>query len=125
LFDLEITPFHPIKVAGAKSWQFPINVPGQDFLFAFNGPVYNLVLEKGGVSVTVDGIQCVTLAHGLKDDQVVEHAYFGTHAIVDDLKNEAGFAFGFVEYAQPIFEVSPETGLVCKVRNHDAASSLL
>jgi len=120
LGELEITPFHPVKHA-AGAWVFPVNVPsspgGEDAAFAWHGPVYNVVLD-GGVSITVDGLECITLGHGITGDSVAEHAYFGSRAaVVDDLlrHDAAGFARGFVEFARPTFEHAPDTGLVHRI----------
>ena len=43
----------------------------------------------------VNGICCVTLGHGLKGENV-EHDYFGTEKVVNDLKRFESFEAGFV-----------------------------
>jgi hypothetical protein len=39
--------------------------------------VYNLVLESGHIAM-VNGISCCCLGHGISENDVIRHAYFGT-----------------------------------------------
>ena len=59
-----------------------------------NPLVYNFVLSTGHILV-VDGVACCTLGHGLKGD-VIEHAFYGTQAVVNDLKAFPGWTSGVV-----------------------------
>ncbi|KAL0213132.1 hypothetical protein RCL1_006758 [Eukaryota sp. TZLM3-RCL] len=88
--ELIVTPYHPIKVLG--KWTFPCEVAESfDYETDF---VYNFVLSQGNVAV-VEGVECVTLGHGLKDDEVTRHCYFDG-AIVKDLEGARGFTNGEV-----------------------------
>lgn len=79
--SLLITPYHPVRIAG--EWKFPCDVaPAQRRACA---AVYSFLLREEHV-MTVGGVECVTLAHGLEDNDVVRHAYFGTMRVVEDLK---------------------------------------
>jgi hypothetical protein len=88
-----ITPWHPIinpTVNGNKAWVFPADlVPLQDRLI---DTVYNLVLDSGHV-VDVEGYECVTLGHGFQAP-VVKHEFFGTEAVINDLKKLPGWSVG-------------------------------
>ena len=44
----------------------------------------------------VNNIVCATLGHGLKGEKV-EHPYFGTSQIIQDLKRFPNFSKGFVQ----------------------------
>ena len=49
--------------------------------------IYNFVLDNG-THVIINGIKAITLAHGIVDDIVAKHDYYGTEKVVDDyLKN--------------------------------------
>ena len=90
---LAITPYHPVRVNGR--WQHP-----QDAYAVVErtcDAVYNLVLDAGHV-VCVNGVECVTLGHGLDDGDggVLRHPYLGTQSVINDLRACAGWASGRV-----------------------------
>jgi Mg-chelatase subunit ChlD len=108
---LSITPWHPIRRNG--EWIFPAHVHGyQDRLV---NTVYNLVLSRGHI-IDVEGVQCVTLAHGFVDP-VVKHDFFGTHAVVESMQRQPGFTEG-----RPVFEnlvaIKNEDGVVNRWVDH-------
>ena len=89
----QLTPWHPVRDAAAGGrWRFPLML-GKQAVRACPY-VINLVLDRCH-EVIVDGVACVTLGHGLKGD-VVEHAYWGTAAVVADLSRFPGWERGFV-----------------------------
>ena len=78
---LLITPYHPVRIGGV--WRFPCELTLAQRRACT--AVYSFVLRDEHVMV-VEGVECVTLAHGFEDNDVVRHAYFGTTRVVDDLK---------------------------------------
>jgi Mg-chelatase subunit ChlD len=96
---LKITPWHPMKMVPSEStWHFP-----GDLAKAIGhrkdeqiDEVYTFVMDKGHV-VIVEGFPVCCLGHGFKGP-VIEHAYFGTQAIIDDLKQLDGWEDGSVLY---------------------------
>ena len=76
---LLITPNHPVWQEGR--WVKPHTL-AQPALYSCE-EVFNFVLDKEH-SVTINGVKCVTLGHGLQGENI-EHAYFGTQRIVEDL----------------------------------------
>ena len=50
----------------------------------------NFVLEEGAWCVVVDGVECITLGHGLADPRV-QHPTWGTRAIRRYLESLPGF----------------------------------
>ena len=48
----------------------------------------------------VNGMECVSLGHGLKEGEVVEHEYLGTEKVVEDLKKGEGWERGLVEVGE-------------------------
>jgi len=82
---LLITEHHPVRIGG--EWVFPVDVAGAETKEVPCVWVYNLVLGAVHV-VRVGGVECCTLGHGFTDNAVIEHAYFGTHRVVDDLRRK-------------------------------------
>lgn len=46
--------------------------------------VFNFALDQGH-TVSVNGVECVTLGHGFQED-IVRHAYYGTQRVIVDLR---------------------------------------
>lgn len=105
--SLRITPWHPIQVEG--EWTFPANLP-QTVHEHSSTTVYNVVLESTHM-LYVNGVICVTLAHGIKGS-VVEHEFFGTDAILKDLKKVEGWEIGHVVYQNLTTSRDPSTGRI-------------
>jgi len=97
--DLKITPWHPMKmVASESTWHFPGDLSAAIGHRAEEpiDEVYTFVMDQGHV-VIVEGFPVCCLGHGFKG-AVIEHAYFGTQAIIDDLKQLDGWDDGCVVY---------------------------
>lgn len=95
---LSITSYHPIFYNG--KWCFPIDVGTEEYIYT--PAFYNFVLE-GGHSMVVNGMHCITLAHGIKGDKVAEHEYFGTNKIIEDLSKMEGWRTGLICLKQQTF----------------------
>jgi hypothetical protein len=93
---LVLTPWHPIWDRGR--WAFPhdLSPPQQQQCTS----VWNLVLDSCHM-IDIGGVACVTLAHGFRDDAVVQHSYFGTDRVLRDLQAQpgGGFARGHLRFA--------------------------
>jgi hypothetical protein len=85
--SLCITPWHPLMIDGV--WQYP-----KGFAYTSSEPVYNLVLDCGH-TVDIGGITCCTLAHKFTGP-VIEHPYWGTNKVTNDLMQCPGWTEGFV-----------------------------
>lgn len=122
---LLVTPWHPVKVGG--QWVFPVQTGTLEYVPC--EAVYSFLVEKDDrcnshdgwpfvESVTVDGVVCATLAHGIQGTPIVSHAFFGTHAVVKALQQCEGWASGLVTFqdnanGSPSFLVrEPSSGLV-------------
>jgi hypothetical protein len=57
--------------------------------------VYNLVLESGHY-VRIGNYDVVTLGHHFTDNAVIRHPYFGTNAVIEDLKTKDGWENGYI-----------------------------
>lgn len=89
---LTITPRHPIKVNGI--WMLPQDLSNTSTCPNPSGVVFNLVLETNHV-LLVNGIECITWGHKYADD-VLQHPFFGTEAVLADLAAMPGWSQGLV-----------------------------
>jgi len=131
---LMITPWHPIKSVEG-TWQFPANMATMeevscDFVYSFlvTQPITD-DQHKGAASaysphMLVNGIDCINLAHGIMDDDVASHDFFGTDKVISALSKCKGYTEGIVQFGenndddypvaeQTMFVRDAETGLVC------------
>eukprot|EP00041_Stephanoeca_diplocostata_P041916 m.9475 g.9475 ORF g.9475 m.9475 type:complete len:1095 (-) comp6919_c0_seq1:465-3749(-) len=124
---LLVTPYHPVRVPlGCKdkaegrcaktTWSGRWCMPQSLYpVHEYGGcnAVYNVVLDRGHV-LTINGIDCITLAHGITNHEVLSHPYLGTTRIVDDLANCPGWKEGRVVIADMLRD--PVTSLLCGLR---------
>jgi hypothetical protein len=59
----------------------------------------------------VNEVACVTLGHGFTED-VVQHTYFGTEEVINDMKAMPGWDKGFIDMNQISTRRDTNTGLV-------------
>jgi Mg-chelatase subunit ChlD len=90
---LVITPWHPIRIYGAK-WMFPcMYMLKVDKLYV--DKVYDFVLAGEGIAI-IDKVEVATLGHGFTTDEVIRHDYYGTGAVIQDLMKYPGWDTGRV-----------------------------
>jgi len=88
--DCILTPYHPY-LNEVLHWVVGADTVGQESYPT--GTVYNLVLDKFHIIKTPGGIRACTLAHGFTEN-VIAHPFFGTQAVVEDLKKCSGWSVG-------------------------------
>jgi hypothetical protein len=103
-----ITPWHPIKMNIDSEWVFP-NDLRQSVEHDIN-TVYNLVLDKEHI-ICINGIACVTLGHDIHEG-IVEHEYFGSQKVIEDLKKCEGWDIGRPTYKNLVSVKDPITNKV-------------
>jgi hypothetical protein len=109
---MRVTPWHPVEWQG--KWNFPIHC-GASVVEPCEA-TYNFVLDRQH-SMTIGGVTCVTLGHGLVDESsgdVRASAYWGRD-VLSDLRQMPGFDRGLVEIRRPAIVRSPLTGLVAQL----------
>jgi hypothetical protein len=114
---LIVTPWHPVRING--KWAFPHDIGHETVMECQE--VYNFALDVGHI-IIINGIECVTLGHNFKGD-VIEHPYFGTNKILDDLRAIDFSNDGFIELLPNSTVRNSETGLVSGICRHTATSS--
>ena len=122
---LLLTPWHPVMVDG--KWQFPMDIVGKSQMLKVDC-VFNFVLGKEsgstdeaparGKSLMVNGIKCITLAHGIENDLVATHDFYGTDKVLRALQKYDGYDEGLVKMDECDVQRHDDTGLVCDFR-HD------
>ena len=122
-----ITAFHPLWIASTpvcssiihRNWVFPESIT-DDFITVNNGEyMYDFITDKG-FSVCLVSINSpqqfnvACLGHQCKDNSVIEHEYFGTQSIINDLKMHPGWDNGSITLNKWEFLRKP-SGLVYKL----------
>jgi len=105
--DCILTPYHPY-LDEATNWVLGFDTVGQESYPT--GTVYNLVLDKGHIIKTPGGVRACTLAHGFADQPIVKHPFFGTQAVIEDLKKCSGWSEGRPVYKD--LQVRRENGVI-------------
>jgi hypothetical protein len=100
-----LTPYHPYLDDQGR-WTTGMDTVGSEPVDITI--VYNLVLSNGHI-IDVGGIKACTLGHGFKGP-VIEHPFFGTQAVIDDLKKTAGWSSGYPTYRN--LEVRRSNGVI-------------
>ena len=81
--DLNITPYHPVIKPGSNEWIYPKDI-GE--IHVIRCPkMYTFVLNNRK-SIIVEDYVFATYGHGLSDNFVIQHDFFGTDLVVNDLK---------------------------------------
>ena len=95
--DVRATAWHPCKLPGGERWSFPaeVTMPVVDRDVAY---VYSFLFEdKATGYLSVGGTAVIGLGHGIRNDSVASHPFYGTERVVDALKDCYGFSEGRVD----------------------------
>jgi Mg-chelatase subunit ChlD len=111
---LQITPWHPMREYEGSPWIFPAEHPEGYLKKTPMDGYYNLVLESGHV-VEMNRYDVCTLGHGFTENDCIAHPYFGTDAVLKDLKGYSGWDYGFIMMDPFRLIRSSETGLVIRI----------
>tara|TARA_Y100000741_G_scaffold84689_1_gene62347 strand:- start:1442 stop:3709 length:2268 start_codon:yes stop_codon:yes gene_type:complete len=87
---LYITPWHPIKYN--NKWQFPANIKAP--MIKSCDSIITLVLDNHHIGF-INGYQCIMLGHEYENG-ILNHPYYGTKAIINDMKSNHGWIHGKV-----------------------------
>ena len=102
---LMATPWHPVMVN--DRWTFP-----NDLGDAAEYPcaaVFSFLLEPGFQDMYIEDVPCITLAHGIENDEVATHPFYGTEKVIEAMQKHNGFEDGLVE----VLSVKRDTNLAC------------
>jgi hypothetical protein len=118
--SLYISPWHPVRDGDDGDWTFPAERPDSVNYDEGWHTVFNLVLSCDHVITLENGLQAVTLGHGLRGP-VVSHPYFGSmEAIMADLIPLRGFDHGRPRFRKVHEQRCAHSGIVCGMIDEDA-----
>eukprot|EP01125_Pyxidicula_operculata_P002073 TRINITY_DN12025_c0_g1_i1.p1 TRINITY_DN12025_c0_g1~~TRINITY_DN12025_c0_g1_i1.p1 ORF type:complete len:813 (-),score=221.78 TRINITY_DN12025_c0_g1_i1:118-2556(-) len=89
--DFKITEWHPIRIN--SEWKFPSSIGS--VVEQYVDAVYDFVLDSNH-SVMINGVEVVTLGHSFTGSPVIEHPYFGSYKVIEDLSSMNGWSNGLV-----------------------------
>ena len=104
------TPNHPIKVG--DNW---VNAKtlGKIKTESCN-EVYSFLLKNRNL-IIINDLESATFAHGLDNNDVIQHDYFGTERIVEDFKKMDGWNSGLIVIEPKCIIRDSQTGYVTKI----------
>ena len=92
---LKVTKWHPVRDKSTGKWEFPINLAknvskeyNEEFIYSF--------LVKDSSDMIIEGFTCITLGHGIKNDPVASHNFWGEN-VIESLKHKDGWDQGCVK----------------------------
>ena len=91
-----ITPFHPIYTDRYNEWIFPENYTNATHCINAGEYLYDFILDSGHTVNMQGGFNFVCLGHGITTSPIIQHAYFGTNRIIDDLKDHEDWTNGYI-----------------------------
>jgi len=122
--QLLVTPYHPVKVDQQSDWQFPMDMmlSSNEDQHATAYSVYNLVLKKGQRhnAVIMNGVEAITLAHGITNNATLQHSYFGTDKVVSDLEKTEGWVDGHVVLTESNIKRDTSSGCISHISGMNA-----
>ena len=113
LGELLITPYHPIidMINYEKDWCFPITKHTVreyecNYMYSF--------VTGNRQSLTIERYIFATFGHNLKED-IISHNYFGTDAVINDLKKFNTYNDGYVELVPDMLKRDPNNKMVYQI----------
>lgn len=82
---LIITPTHPVKTSVDAIWQHPQSI--EEKSFSKVSTVYNLILDSHHI-VILNGYIVCTMGHGITDNDIISHPFFGTDKVTQAYKSQ-------------------------------------
>jgi hypothetical protein len=120
--DLILTYWHPVKINGV--WKFPCDIESAiDCSTIYCEAIYSFVIKSDnnshsslrgkGKGIVIGNIECATLGHGILNESVISHPFYGTERVIENLKKSKTYYDGLVVLKPNSVLRSSETNLVC------------
>lgn len=112
--ELYITPYHPVKINDV--WIFPKDLSIEK-LDIYCDSIYSIVLANRGMGngVIIGNIECATLGHGIINDDIIYHPFFGSEKVIENLKLSNNYNNGLVILKENSLIRDPDTKLIIKI----------
>jgi hypothetical protein len=112
---LVVTYWHPVWDEAAWQWAFPCQLPEAVFetvpcTAVYSLGIWDLQSDDWAPSMMIGGWNVATLAHGIQDDEVATHSFFGTTRVIETLQTSSSWPY--VRMRHDCVIRSPETGRV-------------
>jgi hypothetical protein len=101
-----------------EDWYFPYESSNFKKENVTNSYIYNLILNKGHIVELFGNIYASTLNHG-KIGKIIEHPYFGTDLIQNDLMKFSTWNSGFIKLYDYEFIIDENTNTIMGIINTD------
>lgn len=98
---LKSTAWHPVYIPSTKSWAFPIDLAIETATEYHEEFVYSFVVENSQY-MKIEGQYGITLGHGIIDDPVASHSFWGTQSVIKCLQQKEGWKEGVVEISESV-----------------------
>mmetsp|Transcript_9450 Transcript_9450/g.10961 ORF Transcript_9450/g.10961 Transcript_9450/m.10961 type:complete len:381 (+) Transcript_9450:2-1144(+) len=123
---LQVTPYHPIKTS--EGWKFPIDCEGASIVPESDAySVFNMILEERERTkpVMMNGLPVITLGHGITNDPVLKHEYFGSDSVISDImKLHNAKALGHVVLDEEDIKRAQNNGDIYAIKQINAPETL-
>jgi Mg-chelatase subunit ChlD len=106
------TEWHPVKELVNNVWKFPCQI--NQGIERSCQAVYSFLLENRN-TIFINNIESATFAHGLTDNSVISHPYFGCEEVVNNLMEHNGWSTGYITITPDCIQRDMETGLVNRI----------
>jgi hypothetical protein len=87
---------HPIYIDNNNEWIFPETYTNATYGAIPEQYVYNFILDNGHTINMQGGFNFACLGHGINKSPIIQHPYFGTNRIIDDLKDHDDWIKGYI-----------------------------
>ncbi len=107
---LTITDYHPVRIG--SEWKFPIDIDLFESSTMDIDGVYSIGVS-GASSIMINGIEVIGLGHGICNDPVASHPYFGTSRVIANIYELAPDGYCRINPNQIIRD--QDTGLISRI----------
>jgi hypothetical protein len=107
---LFLTEWHPVSIDGV--WSFPVETEGFSRVPMYVNNVFSFALEEFHV-LEISGIETICFGHGIKDNSVISHEYFGSNKVLDDI--EAIDSSRYATITSEWIKRDEKSGQICKI----------
>ena len=113
LRNLKITPYHPIiSFNNTDNWVYPKDLGIVNTIECYE--MYTFVINNRQ-SVLIEDYIFSTFGHGLDSNEVIQHDYFGSELVIEDLNNITRNSNGKIYLTQDMF-MRNNQGNICGIK---------
>ena len=111
-----VTEWHPMRTQNKPEWFFPCEKYKPNLVYV--NTVVDLVLDFSYIipvcDLNYELLEFVSMAHGVKEPPILNHSYWGTDALLRDLRLHPNYNSGYINIHDCELLYN-EDGIVCKM----------